>query len=1044
MRKLGTEDGAEINRLIKRADQYFYEFERSGKLDDLEEAIECSVKLISLTPDWYPDLHVRLASLSVMYYTRFQNLGNLEDLDKDIDYSLRAFSLTPKGHPRLAMRVGSLATSHLERFQQLDNLSDLDKAIEYSIRAHSLTPDGHPDQPERLGQLGASHHERFLRLDDLNALEKGIEYREKALSLIPEGHPDRPEHLGDLESSYYDRFIRFGNLNDLNKALEYLVEEQSCIPEGDSVPPHRLSGMAAIYFTRFQHLGELDDLDKAIEYDLKARSLTPEGHTDLPDRLDALGASYHERFMRLGDLSDIDKAIEYRHEAHTLTPEVHPGTPERLSALGISYHERYVRLGNLGDLEQAIKYKNESYTLTPKGHPDLPDRLSSLGTSYHHRFNHLSDRGDLEKAIEYEIQAYSLTPEDHSHVLRRLENLGTSYHERFVRYRNTDDLHEGIKYNLQAYKRTPEGHPDVSHCLSNLGKSYEEKFAYLGELNDLNQALEYYQRSSCSVAGHPQLRFGAALDWARLAFDQNVPSYLQAYQIAIELIPEVIWIGTTVNQRYATIVRQLSGLATEAASVAIMAGQPKLALEWLEQGRSIVWNQTLLLQSPLDELGVENSSIVDQFRDISNRLQSSTQGRSAQRELPIGNDLSQLEQVAQQRHQLAKQYTELMSQVRQLPGFENFLRPRPSNELMLAAQTGPIVVINVDKTRCDALILRPGGSEVEHLALTNFTYQKAQDSRTQIEFSLGRSGARERADRRPLIPETDFQQDFVHVLATLWDDVAKPVLTFLGYLGSISHQDLPHITWCTTGPLAFLPLHAAGYYDQPRARLSDYAISSYTPTLTALLSSVQSGSYSHSSIVAIGQEETSGFSSLPGTRRELEYIKKHAGDQVKFKQLTDDAATPAVVLDLMEQCDWVHLACHAHQSITDPTQSGFFLYKDILDLSTIMQKSFKNKGLAFLSACQTATGDKALADEAVHLASCMLVAGYPSVIATMWAVRDSDAPFVADKVYGMLLKAGEMSYRDAARALHYAVEELKRDLGDDKFECWAPFIHIGF
>ncbi|ELU35559.1 hypothetical protein AG1IA_10411 [Rhizoctonia solani AG-1 IA] len=28
----------------------------------------------------------------------------------------------------------------------------------------------------------------------------------------------------------------------------------------------------------------------------------------------------------------------------------------------------------------------------------------------------------------------------------------------------------------------------------------------------------------------------------------------------------------------------------------------------------------------------------------------------------------------------------------------------------------------------------------------------------------------------------------------------------------------------------------------------------------------------------------------------------------------------------MEEHDWVHLACHAHQNVTDPTKSGFFLH----------------------------------------------------------------------------------------------------------------------
>ncbi|CAE7174298.1 unnamed protein product [Rhizoctonia solani] len=100
----------------------------------------------------------------------------------------------------------------------------------------------------------------------------------------------------------------------------------------------------------------------------------------------------------------------------------------------------------------------------------------------------------------------------------------------------------------------------------------------------------------------------------------------------------------------------------------------------------------------------------------------------------------------------------------------------------------------------------------------------------------------------------------------------------------------------------------------------------------------------------------------------------------------------------MEQHDWVHLACHAHQNVADPTQSGFFLYEGTLDLATINRRSFRGKGLAFLSACQTATGDEKLADEAVHLASGMLMAGYTSVIGTMWSVHDADAPVIADRL----------------------------------------------
>jgi hypothetical protein len=45
----------------------------------------------------------------------------------------------------------------------------------------------------------------------------------------------------------------------------------------------------------------------------------------------------------------------------------------------------------------------------------------------------------------------------------------------------------------------------------------------------------------------------------------------------------------------------------------------------------------------------------------------------------------------------------------------------------------------------------------------------------------------------------------------------------------------PRLWWLPTGPLTFLPLHAAGVYTGKEADcLSDYAVSSYVPTLSAL------------------------------------------------------------------------------------------------------------------------------------------------------------------------------------------------------------------
>ena len=54
-------------------------------------------------------------------------------------------------------------------------------------------------------------------------------------------------------------------------------------------------------------------------------------------------------------------------------------------------------------------------------------------------------------------------------------------------------------------------------------------------------------------------------------------------------------------------------------------------------------------------------------------------------------------------------------------------------------------------------------------------------------------------------------------------------------------EDPPRIWWCATGPLAFLLIHAAGIYNKGKTGLniSDYVVSSYTPTLTALINATE-------------------------------------------------------------------------------------------------------------------------------------------------------------------------------------------------------------
>ncbi|KAG8738472.1 hypothetical protein FRC10_006818, partial [Ceratobasidium sp. 414] len=127
----------------------------------------------------------------------------------------------------------------------------------------------------------------------------------------------------------------------------------------------------------------------------------------------------------------------------------------------------------------------------------------------------------------------------------------------------------------------------------------------------------------------------------------------------------------------------------------------------------------------------------------------------------------------------------------------------------------------------------------------------------------------------------------------------------------------------------------------------------------------------------------------------------------------------------------------------EPTASAFHLHDGPLDLAAVTRKQLKHADLVFLSACQTAKGDKELSEEAVHLAAGMIMAGYWTVIATMWSINDEDAPIVAEKFYAYMLDGNAPKEQKAAKALHHVMGYLRDRIGIKGFERWAPYVHLG-
>ncbi|CAE7223840.1 unnamed protein product [Rhizoctonia solani] len=626
------------------------------------------------------------------------------DLEATIEHISIALTITPNDDAEVPNLLFTLAAAYGIRFERLGVRDDINKAIEYAHTSINLIVEGDPRLPTAFMNLGAFYSARFQHTGNMVDLEDAIEYRTCALALAPEDHPSLPAILDGLGVSQTDHFERTGGLNSLDDAIAYQSRGLSLIPDGNPVPPATLSNLGASHMSRFQRLGELPDLESAIEYQSRALALTPNDHPDLPLVFTCLASSHSERFMRRGDPRDLERAIEYRSQAVSLTHDGHPQLPLRLTNLVGCYIQRFQHLGELNDLENVTKHQFRALALIPSGHPLLPNMYINLAAYYKYRFERQGEQNDLEAVIKYETLALSLTPEDHPDSAQWQFGHATTL---FKCYRHTD-----IPRSLTSL--------DFFRCAS----------------------------KSPYAAPHDKLQYARAWAEAALFYDtDDCIGAIEAYQTAIDLLPQVIWLGSTTSQRYENL-SMTGALVVDAASTAIDFSRYSLALEWLEHTRCVVWHQHLILRSPVDQLMSVSPDLATRLQTVAMQLHSAG---SDSREARIAASDLITEHVAQEHRQLAKDYEDLLTHVRQLVGFEDFLRPIKVNGLVHAARTGPVVVINCHKDSCDALIIQPGKDNVHYVALPSFSAQKAQQVREETQTSLRAKGVRERGFtvRRP-------------------------------------------------------------------------------------------------------------------------------------------------------------------------------------------------------------------------------------------------------------------------------------------------------
>ena len=1010
-------------------------YDTSGRKDDIDRTI-CNCHLIEETspPRSESDPHViqtHINHTSALLH-RSKEFGQPDDVESTIkhlrhllkqpleDFNLPRHAVTTSLIEMLAARVKGGKGCALD---DMNEIMDLCRGL--------LTSSAAPPYVIAAQEaLARATLDIFCCNRQIPSLDQAIGYLRDVLKVHPSGLCGISLSLANILAI---RFLTLHVIDDYEEAIKVLHKITESSP-GNRSGSHHIEASSltmALRLSRSVVYSNLEDVEEAISH---CRSFL--------DHASLFGNPLHPLVTELLE-RHIDKQSEY--PVSMLGPqEVHTESAAHLSSSvqnGDDESEVVQLVPPLPIVEEKIRHLRQLHSTAPQGTDRRIQLLKDLAHWSNAKISLTNDIGDVEDAIKCQRMLLDSThPSDHS----RFYHFSSLANLLFLAYKRSgriEYLDESIALHRQVLdqKETPLTRFVTIRWL--IG-SLSVRYRLFGRKCDLGELMDRFKSGVTDSYAPVPSRFELACQWAYSARIFRNSTLLPAYQNAMSLMQDSLVFGPTLSIQYDRLVekRQLhEKTPLDFASYLIRACQVERAIEALEHGRTLLWSELRGLRASTDRLHASHPALADRFTSINQELEALTTSTSSGASVQLGLDsvesqdyggMEQLHPLMVKQQEILKERDALISQIRNLQGFKNFLRPLPFDTLRSAASHGPVILINHCKWRSDIIILLQNSPP--SLIPTSYKFfDRANRLKDRIIGMRNDSG----------LDSQQYDRALSFVLVDLYELVGRPVIERLNELG-VPEQS--RVWWCPTSVFGYLPLHAMGPIpsdDGITRYFSDLYISSYTPSLSALIASHKPDSQTHTlpPLLLVAQPSQS----LPGIWNEIQAIQAL---NLPSKNLISHQATRSAVLDDLRHHPFCHFACHGVLTTGRPFDAALVLHGgENLTLLDIVRSQLPDAEFAFLASCHTAElSDENIPDEVLHLAAAAHYSGFRSVIGAMWAMADEDGRDLAKYFYRSMFSdegQGVPYYERSARALVHAVRQLRRKgVG---LERWVNYAHFG-
>ena len=820
--------------------------------------------------------------------------------------------------------------------------------------------------------------------------------------------------------------VVYNQLGERQKALEYLNQ---------ALRLHRLVGDKREEARTFTYMGfvssGLTDRPKALEYFNESLRLR-----------EAIGDISGEAYS-LGHISSIynalgesQKALDYLN--HALVKSRASGDRAReawvLSLTGAQHNL-------FGDGARALEYFNEALSL----HKALGDRnsegltLLNIGSAY-------INLRDWPKALEYFNLALPIlkTVDDRrwteamalSSIGRARNALGNS--QEALQY-----LNEALAIHKSLNNRIWE-----AHTLTDLGVAYDS-------LGQTEKALDYFNQglTLTRAIAHLNGQAGNLLRIARIERNRgNLSEARQRIEMALELNESLR--TRVINQDSRTSFSAFRREYYEFyVDLLMRMGHDAEALQANERARARGLLETLTESSVDIRQGVD-AQLLERERALQQQINDEELRRvRIQRGKHTQQDLEEIEKRV---GQLLADYTAVQSEIRvRSPRYAALTRPVPLTlrdiqqqilddrtmllEYALGAEKSYLWVVTQSELKSFVLpkrtVIEAAARRVYDLLLVS---NKTQ-ARRPAELALAELGrmilgpAASLLKKERVVIVADGALDYVPFTALSIDSSYEPLIARheVVSLPSASVLDALRREKRQRAPEALAVL-ADAVFQSDDARFKAHA---------------SPGADQRDLMRSAADTGVVNFPRLPFSRREAEAIVAKAGEPRSLKALDFTASRETVFNTKLDQYRIIHFATHALLNSQHPALSGIVLslYDEQgrpIDGFVRAHEIYNlklNADLVVLSACRTALGSEIKGEGLVGLTRGFMYAGTPSVVASLWDVRDEATAELMSRFYEKMFK----DRMKPAAALRAAQVSMWKERRWSTPYYWAGFILQG-